>query len=223
MTGICASIISIGFRYKGKGFGASGAIMGMFGVFLAYLSKNFFDAKARTAFLISIVLISIITLWPSVEGIDHTTHFGDFISSYIFGIFSYWAYTKTERSKRYFIRMVIYVLILLAVSSWVFFMPKYDLKAFRKSKNKMMVDLNLISSYFYSSDYDTLTKGKRIVLLETKMIPVIRKNEIVLKELKNTPLPSEEEKDAKHFFKYYGNKLKIYELLYKEFKTDHPA
>jgi hypothetical protein len=55
------------------------------------------------------------------------------------------------------------------------------------------------------------------------MIPIIRKNEIVLKELKNTPLPSEEEKDAKQFFKYYGNKLKIYELLYKEYKTDHPA
>ncbi|WP_026903908.1 rhomboid family intramembrane serine protease [Pedobacter glucosidilyticus] len=223
MTGICASITSIGFRYEEMGVGASGAIMGMFGVFLAYLSTNFFDTKARTAFLISTVLISIITLWPSGEGIDHAAHFGGFISGYIFGIFSYWAYTKAERTKRYFIRTVSYILILLAVSSWVFFMPKYDLEAFRKSKDKMMVDLNLISSYFYASDYDTLTKAERIVLLETKMIPVIRKNEIVLKELKNTPLPSEEEKDAKQFFKYYGNKLKIYELLYKEYKTDHPA
>src|SRR5690606_6452380 len=55
MTGICASLASIGYRYEGMGVGASGAIMGLFGVFLAYLSTDFFDKKARAAFLISTV------------------------------------------------------------------------------------------------------------------------------------------------------------------------
>lgn len=219
MTGICASLASIGYRYEGMGVGASGAILGLFGVFLAYLSTNFFDKKARTAFLISIALISFITLFPSGEKIDHAAHFGGFISGYIFGWFSYWAYTKAERIQRYLIRMFSYVIILSLAISSLMFIPKYDLKKYRETKSELLYNLNGISAYFYSRKYRYLPEEKKMKILANEALPMINKSKILLKELEETPLPKEEKTSDEKYITFYGQKIKIYELLYKEYQT----
>src|SRR5690606_36884350 len=109
----------------------------MFGVFLAYLSTNFFDKKGRTAFLISTIIITAITLFPTEGKIDHAAHFGGFIAGYIFGVFSYWAYKQKYPRKRYLIRSVSYVVVFLIAVSSLLFIPKYDLPKYRESHQKI--------------------------------------------------------------------------------------
>ena len=219
MTGICASLASIGYRYEGMGIGASGAIMGLFGVFLAYLSTNFFDKKARAAFLISTIIISIITLFPTENKTDHAAHFGGFISGYIFGIFSYWAYTKPEKRKRLVIRSLSYVIIFAVAISSLLFIPRYDLPKYRQSLNKVYNNLNRISAYFYSPKYRYIPEEEKTLLLEREMLPIISENKRLLAELKTTPLPEEEYLVNANYMIFYEKKLQIYELLYKEYKT----
>lgn len=219
ITGICASLASIGYRYEGMGVGASGAIMGMFGVFLAYLSTNFFDKKARTAFLISTVIITAITLIPTEDKTDHAAHFGGFISGFVFGLISYWAYTKEENSKRYLIQSASYFIVFLITIFSLIYIPRYDVSKYRESRQKVLNNLNQISKYFYSKKYRYLPVEVKTNLFETEMKPIIEENKILLKELKQMPLPKEELKANANYILFYEQKLRIYELLYQKYKT----
>jgi rhomboid protease GluP len=221
LTGICASIASIAYRYEGMGVGASGAIMGLFGVFLAYLSTSFFDKNARRAFLISTILICVLVLIPKSGPVDNAAHLGGFVSGYFIGLFSFWAYSKTEKNQQYLIRGLSYTLFIAMAVSLLAFIPRYDLPKFRESKSEIQNNLSAISAYFYSEEYRGISRQQKITLLEQKALPLIRTNRILLKEVRKVSIPSEEQKEANLYFDFYDKKLKIYELLYKEYKTEN--
>lgn len=219
ITGICASLASIGYRYEGLGVGASGAIMGLFGVLLAYLSTSFFDKKARVAFLIGTSIIVAISTIPHNAEIDYAAHIGGLISGYILGWFSYWAYTKPEVAKRNLIRAVSYSLVLCIAISSLAFIPRYDIPKYEHEKQSMIDDLNQLSDYFYAEEYRGISRAEKIELLEKKALPLIKKDRSFLKKLAAYPLPQDQQKDAKIYDVFFEKKLMIYELLYKEYKT----
>lgn len=222
ITGVCASLASIGYRYEGMGVGASGAIMGLFGIFIAYLCTSFFDKKARTAFLISTCIVVALSLYPSEDRVDYAAHFGGFISGFILGLFSFWAYTKNEKPARYLIRLVSYSLIFIVAISTLAFIPKYDIPNYNKRRENVTTDLNQISSYFYSNDYKGISRAEKISLLEEKVLPLIKKDRLLVKELRMASLPKDLQKEASVYFNFFEKKLKVYELLYKEYKTEDP-
>lgn len=97
LTGIVASTASLWWHDLTVSAGASGAIFGMYGVFLAMLTTNLIEKSARKAFLTSIGIFVVYNLMNGLkDGIDNAAHIGGLVSGIIVGYVFYPSLTKNE-------------------------------------------------------------------------------------------------------------------------------
>lgn len=90
LTGIIASCVSIWWYSATISVGASGAIFGLYGVFLALLLTKVFPRDFSKAFLIStMVFIGYNLLMGISGGIDNAAHIGGLLSGFIIGLILY--------------------------------------------------------------------------------------------------------------------------------------
>lgn len=86
-TGILASIASIWWHAATVSVGASGAIFGMYGVFLALLLRKVFPAELNKAFLTStLVFVGFNLVMGLAGGIDNAAHIGGLVSGFVIGL-----------------------------------------------------------------------------------------------------------------------------------------
>lgn len=103
LTGIAGSTASLFWNDLTISAGASGAIFGMYGVFLAMLTTNFIEKAERKSLLISIAVFVGYNLLSGVRGgIDNAAHIGGLISGLIIGYSFYPSLIKPDISKRKF-------------------------------------------------------------------------------------------------------------------------
>lgn len=117
VTGVFASIASISYNTNIVSIGASGAIFGIYGLFLSLLfSKNFsIPEDSRQNLLSSIVIFIIYNLYYGLtkEGIDNAAHIGGLTSGFIIGLAYYPAIREPKYSK--FISYGLVAFLLLAI------------------------------------------------------------------------------------------------------------
>jgi membrane associated rhomboid family serine protease len=93
LTGILASVASICWHDASVGVGASGAIFGLYGIFLALLLTKIFPPVFDKSFLIGITVffgISLLLgLTGAIIGIDNAAHIGGLLSGFVVGIILY--------------------------------------------------------------------------------------------------------------------------------------
>lgn len=86
LTGITASVASLWWHDLTISAGASGAIFGMYGVFLAMLTTNLIEKTARKALLTSIaVFVGYNLIYGLKGGIDNAAHIGGLIGGLVIG------------------------------------------------------------------------------------------------------------------------------------------
>ncbi|MBL7969567.1 MAG: rhomboid family intramembrane serine protease [Prolixibacteraceae bacterium] len=86
LTGIMASTTSLSWHELTISAGASGAIFGMYGVFLAMLTTNLIEKSARKSLLISIgIFVGYNLLNGMKAGIDNAAHLGGLLSGIVIG------------------------------------------------------------------------------------------------------------------------------------------
>lgn len=88
ITGIAASLTSLCWHDLTISAGASGAIFGMYGVFLALLTTNLLDKSMKKAFLTSILVFVVYNLLNGFKpgsGIDNAAHIGGLASGLLMG------------------------------------------------------------------------------------------------------------------------------------------
>jgi membrane associated rhomboid family serine protease len=98
ITGIIADYASIWYHKSAVGVGASGAIFGIYGVFLALLTTNLFHTAARKSFLVYISLfiaLNIVTALFSPD-VDNAAHLTGFLSGLVTGYVLFFTLTKTD-------------------------------------------------------------------------------------------------------------------------------
>ncbi len=84
-TGILSSLASIGDHPMVVSAGASGAIFGLFGVYLALLTTNLVEKQKRYNQLISFGVLIVYNLGSGSKGIDMAAHFAGLCSGLIMG------------------------------------------------------------------------------------------------------------------------------------------
>lgn len=98
LTGILASISSIWWYKATVNVGASGAIFGLYGVFLSLLMTNIFPREMKGGFLLSTsVFIGFNLIMGLTGGIDNAAHIGGLISGLIIGFLLYPFLNKQSR------------------------------------------------------------------------------------------------------------------------------
>jgi rhomboid protease GluP len=86
LTGLAASMASLWWHEQTISAGASGAIFGMYGVFLAMLTTDLIEKNARKSLLASIVVFVGYNLLSGLKGeVDNAAHIGGLISGIIIG------------------------------------------------------------------------------------------------------------------------------------------
>lgn len=109
ITGFIASTASLWWNTFSLSAGASGAIFGLFGVFLALLTTNYLDKSTRKLMLTYIFIYIGINLISGLkEGIDGAAHLGGLLSGLIFGYaFYYGLLNKDSKEINYWILGII--------------------------------------------------------------------------------------------------------------------
>jgi rhomboid protease GluP len=86
LNGILASLVSLFWHDATVSIGASGAIFGMYGLFISFMVFKIFTPEFSKAFLLStIVFIGINLLMGLTGGIDNAAHIGGLLSGFIIG------------------------------------------------------------------------------------------------------------------------------------------
>jgi rhomboid protease GluP len=101
-TGIIASIVSLWWHKEGvNSAGASGAIFGMYGVFLALLFTNLIPKQVRISLLQSIGVFVVYNLiYGMKSGVDNAAHIGGLVSGIIIGFIFYTLLKKQDRGSK---------------------------------------------------------------------------------------------------------------------------
>ena len=90
LTGILASVASIWWYDATISVGASGAIFGLYGVFLALLMKKIFPPDFAKSFLLSTaIFVGFNLLMGLTGGIDNAAHIGGLLSGFVAGLILY--------------------------------------------------------------------------------------------------------------------------------------
>jgi rhomboid protease GluP len=90
LTGILASVASLYWHPNTISAGASGAIFGMYGVFLALLTTNLIEKTQRAALMTSIAIFVAYNLLNGTKGgIDNAAHVGGLVSGLLIGYLFY--------------------------------------------------------------------------------------------------------------------------------------
>ncbi len=100
ITGLFASLTSLVWHDLTVSAGASGAVFGMYGVFLAMLTTNLIEKEARKQLLTSIgIFVGYNLLYGLKGGIDNAAHLGGLISGLIIGYAFYPVLKNPEKAK----------------------------------------------------------------------------------------------------------------------------
>ena len=120
-TGIIADLVSLWWHDNSvNGAGASGAIFGMYGVFLALLLTNLIPKQVRTALLQSIGVFIVLNVVYGMSGnIDNSAHIGGLLSGVVIGFMFYPLLKKEETGLK---RNLILAAILgvTVLSAWMY-------------------------------------------------------------------------------------------------------
>jgi len=86
LTGLLASVSSVVFNAYTVGAGASGAIFGVYGLFLALLTTRLIHPQVRKPLLKSMVWFVVLNLAIGFSGfVDNAAHGGGLVSGFLFG------------------------------------------------------------------------------------------------------------------------------------------
>ncbi|MFC0517361.1 rhomboid family intramembrane serine protease [Mucilaginibacter angelicae] len=98
LSGLVASLASVSYHGYTVSVGASGAIFGMYGVFLSLLTTNVIDKSVRKQLLVSIALfVGFNLLSGTSSGIDNAAHIGGLISGFVIGYLYYPSLTQPDK------------------------------------------------------------------------------------------------------------------------------
>lgn len=109
LTGVCAGLLSIAMHANSVGVGASGAIFGMYGIFLSILTTAHIQKTMRKTMLRSMLFFVVFNLMMGLQGnTDNAAHIGGLLSGMAIG----YAYYRGIKRKLPLLRQAATVLLL---------------------------------------------------------------------------------------------------------------
>ncbi len=119
VSGVAASVASLWWNDLTISAGASGAIFGMYGVFLALLTTNLVEKNTRKALLSSILVFVGYNLLAGLKansGVDNAAHVGGLISGLVIG-FAYVPSLKQHDNPKLKYSIIAALVVLLVIAS----------------------------------------------------------------------------------------------------------
>ncbi len=219
LSGLLASLISLWWHDNSVGAGASGAIFGMYGVFLALLTTNYIEQSARKVFLSSIGIFVGYNLLNGIKGnVDNAAHIGGLISGMAIG----YAFLPSLRNindlklKHLIIGLV--AVTTAIITSLVYISIPNNIGIYL-SKMKEFGEREEVSLGIYKIDPNA-SKQQILNAIEYKGIYSWKENVNIINDLEKLDLPSEIKNKIEPLKNYSNLRLKLNQLLFKQINEE---
>ncbi|MFD2284913.1 rhomboid family intramembrane serine protease [Pedobacter petrophilus] len=220
LSGICGGLVSLTFHQEAVMMGASGAIMGLYGAFIALLINKTFERKATQALLISTLIVSALVLINGSFGkrVDNAAHIGGFISGFLIT----YLLTFKLNAASFFNSRVRYgaasLLVLLFSAGIIFFSPKYQTEEFKKLCLKFNSNLGYLNAI--TTLKIDLPKDAKLKSIQEDGITPMKNNLEIIKEMNTLVLKKEDVKERARKQKLSQVSLRAVMLMYRDIKGD---
>jgi rhomboid protease GluP len=219
LTGLAASIASLWWHDMTISAGASGAIFGMYGVFLAMLTTNLIEKSARKELLTSIVIFVGYNLLNGFKGgIDNAAHIGGLVSGLGIGYAFIPGLKKHEALKLKYATIGILIVLIISTSFIVYKIIPNDIVQY-DAKIKEFASMESLAMEVFKLPPST-PKDKLLYGLKDRGIYYWNENIKLLNELDKLNLPSDLHNKNKQLINYCDLRIKCYTLLYKTLDED---
>jgi rhomboid protease GluP len=218
LTGITASLASLWWHPLMISAGASGAIFGMYGVFLAMLTTDLIEETRRKALLTSIGIFVAYNLINGLKGgIDNAAHIGGLLSGLLIGFAYLPGLKEPENPRRSLIPMITAsVLVITACAATIKLMPDafaaYDQKMAefgRREETAMAV-------YRLSNDDP---KEKWMLAIRDSGLRNWNRCIILLNQARSLDLPKNLEDRLGKMLDYTGLRIDSYDYMYRQLQA----
>jgi rhomboid protease GluP len=212
LTGLAGSLTSLYWHDIILSAGASGAIFGMYGVFLAMLTTNFIEKSERKPLLTSIGIFVLYNLAYGMKGnIDNAAHIGGLVTGLIIGYAFYPALRQPKSANLNYGIPVLVMLLCIATSFMVFSRLPNDVAQYEtKMKNFSEHEEAALAFYKLPKDASTPT---RLAALREQGIPNWKANIVIMQQIESLHLPATLKTEADTLLEYSNDRLATYNLL----------
>ncbi|MBI3521265.1 MAG: rhomboid family intramembrane serine protease [Bacteroidetes bacterium] len=214
LTGITASMASLWWHDLTISAGASGAIFGMYGVFLAMLTTNLIEKTARKALLTSIaVFVGYNLLFGLQGGIDNAAHIGGLLGGLLIGYAFIPSLKKPQENSLKFGTIGLLTIVILVSSSFVYKSIPNDIGTYEEKMNQFAIT-EAKALEIYNLPKNT-PNDKLISEIKTNGIKNWNENIKLIDSFESLELPLEIRTRNRLMKEYCELRIKSYELIYK--------
>jgi rhomboid protease GluP len=212
LTGVMASVTSLYWHPLVLSAGASGAIFGMYGVFLALLTTNLIDKIRRTALLGSIIVFVLYNLLNGMKGgVDNAAHVGGLISGILIGYLFYPGLKHPQRPAFFYPAMSLAALLVISIAALALDKIPNDYATYQKKMHTVArFEHRALSVYHLTSDD---SKDRWLTAIRDTGIYNLNKAIGVLNQLNELDLPSPFKERNDILIQYYNLRITSYNYL----------
>ena len=219
LTGIMASMNSLYWHDLVVSAGASGAIFGMYGVFLALLTTHLIEKNKRKRLLISISIFVLYNLSAGMNpGIDGAAHIGGLVSGILIGYAFLPSLNKSDNYPLKYASVSILGLLMIGFSSFVYIKLPRDISRYSAKLNEFAQKEKTALSILYRQT--NLHKELRLLEIQNMGITNWKDCIEIIKDADKLHLPKALHDRDKIMLQYCELRLKAYELLYLQAKGE---
>lgn len=219
LAGISASVASLWWHDLTISAGASGAIFGMYGVFLALLTTNLLDKSVKKALLTSVAVFVGYNLFNGLKGgIDNAAHIGGLISGLLIGYAFVPSLKRFESANFKFSTVGVLSVVVIFSAITVYRNLPNDIGKYDAEMQKF-VSMESMALEVYSLPEDT-PKEKLLSEIQHRGLYYWNENSKLIDSFNDLDLPLEIRARNKKLKEYCELRIKSYELIYKAISED---
>lgn len=193
-TGVFASLASLWWhKVPVPSAGASGAIFGMYGVFLALLSTNLIPKQIRNGLLQSIGIFVVYNLaYGMKSGIDNAAHIGGLLSGFVIGYLYYTSLKDKGIQKKQ--TVVIAASVIVTIAATVFYLEGNKATGEERARTKSEIDMfDHKDAEVFNAKYDSIIEMQNRALVPLNDATL--NNQQLAEKLERISLPEWENAD----------------------------
>jgi rhomboid protease GluP len=219
LSGIGGSAASLFWHDLTISAGASGAIFGMYGVFLAMLTTNLIEKAARQTMLTSVVIFVGYNLVTGIRGgIDNAAHIGGLVTGIVAGYSFYISLIRPEDANRKYLTIILPAIIGVAAAVFVYTNTSNDVGVYQKKMEAFVVlEEKALSIY---SKLDNTPTDELLREINEISIPSWKEGVKLINETQKLDIPETLRERNRSLLEYCQIRIESYETLYKAISED---
>jgi len=223
LSGIIASAASLWHNDFVVSAGASGAIFGMYGVFLAMMAGNIVHKSLQKELFANIGFFVVLNLAIgfSQTGIDNAAHIGGLVSGFVIGLIMVPGLKNKKSAGLHWGGMGVSIALGAAIALGAYNFSSNDLAKYDSLVNTFSQNEHKAVELYKVDENTTEAEVKKI--LETNIIPVWKDNVKIADSLQTLNVPETVNEQRKLIKEYSRYKLEYFTLLHKKVKENTEA